>query len=537
MIAPNRSSPPTETMSRLRSIRAKIAALVASVAVALSALNLWWIPDRAAQASEAELRERAEILATMLRDPIGVAMDLEQPAETFSESLQTALADPLVSWVSVYDAKGAPLAAAGAGKAPDNVRLVETWDDDKLVVSAVQVRSRNGARLLGTVALGLRSDRIAERRSASLRVMAVQAAGIVFLGLGLAWFVAGRMTRSMARIKEAADRIARGDVTEGLALQPSDDELGDMARAFEQMNARLRPLQESATRVAAGAFTCEITGDGELFVAFRSMVTSLRDLASRIGHTSGEVASAAAGMFSSVRGQETTANQQNAALEEIRRTVEALTASADQIAKDATTVRETAQRGLVSVQHTAEQTRLVSSHSGRIGEILSLIQSIADKSDLLALNAALEGTKAGEVGRGFSLVAAEMRRLSEHVMDSVRDIRKLVADMHAASHASVLATEDGIKLARDTAAAAAKISDAVDRQREGTAQVKTAIVDIVGAVNDTLTSSADATRSAESLLQLSHELKTVAKSFRVETAAERGNGGKARSMEADEEPS
>jgi methyl-accepting chemotaxis protein len=174
-----------------------------------------------------------------------------------------------------------------------------------------------------------------------------------------------------------------------------------------------------------------------------------------------------------------------------------------------------AQKSLTSTQHTAEQTRLVSGHSDRIGEILALIQDIADKSDLLALNAALEGTKAGEVGRGFSLVAAEMRRLSEHVMDSVRDIRKLVADMHQASHASVLATEEGIKLARETAAAAAKISEAAARQREGTSQVRTAVVDIVGAVNDSLSSSGDTTRNAESLLQLSHELKVAARNFRV----------------------
>ncbi|KYG07366.1 hypothetical protein BE21_29665 [Sorangium cellulosum] len=525
-------------MLNFRSIRWKIAALVASVAIVLSALDLWLIPDRTARASEAELRERAGILATMLKEPIGVAMDLEQPPETFPDTLRTAMTDPLVSWVSVYDEKGARIAAIGAVQAPGSAADVRGEGDGGVVVSEAPIRSRNGDRQLGTLAVGLRSDRIAQRRADARRTIALQSAGIMLLGLGLAWVISARMTRSMAHIKEAADRIARGDVSARLSLRISGDELGDMASAFERMNTQLRELQETAKRVAGGDFTCKITGDGELFAAFRAMVASLQGLATRIGNTSSEVASAAAGMFSSVREQETTANQQNAALEEIRRTVEALTASADHIAKDAATVHEMAQRSLVSVQRTAEQTRLVSSHSDRIGEILSLIQSIADKSDLLALNAALEGTKAGEVGRGFSLVAAEMRRLSEHVMDSVRDIRKLVADMHAASHASVLATEDGIKLARDTAAAAAKISDAVDHQREGTAQVKTAIVDIVGAVNDTLTSSADATRSAESLLQLSHALKATARAFRVKPAGAKREAAAPAidEADADEEP-
>ena len=224
-------------------------------------------------------------------------------------------------------------------------------------------------------------------------------------------------------------------------------------------------------------------------------------------------------MFSSVREQETSGTQQNTSLEEIQRTVAALAAASEQVARDASLVREMADRSLVSTQHTAEQTRLVSAHSDRIGEILSLIQDIADKSDLLALNAGLEGTKAGEVGRGFSLVAAEMRRLSEHVMDSVRDIRKLVSDMHQASHASVMATEEGIKLARETAAASAKISEAVAQQREGTGQVKGAIIDILNSVNDSLSSSGETTRNAEGLLQLSHELKTTAANFRVGAAA------------------
>ncbi len=247
------------------------------------------------------------------------------------------------------------------------------------------------------------------------------------------------MTRSMAHIKEAADRIARGDVSARLSLRISDDELGDMASAFERMNTQLRELQETAARVAGGDFTCKITGDGSCSPAFRSMVTSLQELASRIGNTSAEVASAAAGMFSSVREQEIEREgQQNAALEEIRRTVEALTASADHIREGrGHRARRRRSGASASVQHTAEQTRLVSSYFDRIGEILSPIQSIRrDKVGPARAQRRARGHEGRRGGkRGFSLAAAEMRRLSEHVTDSVRDIRRLVANMHAASHA------------------------------------------------------------------------------------------------------
>ena len=503
-----------------RSIRWKVAFLVVAVACGLSALDVWLIPGRMAKAQEEELHERAMVLTKVVGSPLGIAMDLEQPVETLQETLATALNDRLVRWAALYDSSGKRLTAVGENGSPDRRQSLDGFVAPDTIFGVSEVSTTNHPAGLGTLAVALRSDRVGERRSESRKAMVLQALGILAMGLVLAMLATNRIAKSMQRIAQAALQIGRGDISGNLDLELTNDELGEMARAFMVMNTQLSQLQASAVRVAAGDLTGSIAGDGELFAAFRNMVRRLGDLATRISTSSSSVATAAAGMFSSVRQQEASAAQQNAALEEVKKTVEALASSADQVAEDAAMVREMAQRSLTSTQHTADQTRLVSGHSDRIGEILSLIQSIADKSDLLALNAALEGTKAGEVGRGFSIVAAEMRRLSEHVVDSVRDIRKLVADMHQASHASVLATEDGIKLARETAAAAGKISDAVARQREGTTQVRTALVEIVSVVNDSLNGSSDTTRGAESLLQLSHELKVTAKNFRVAS----GNG-------------
>lgn len=497
------------------SIRFKVALLVTTVALVLSGLDMWLIPSRTAAAQEMDLNERAGIVAAMLAKPLAVAIEFEQPAETLTETLDYGRADPLVKWAAVYAASGKRLSSAGEGAVPETTEGVWQWSNPAVTVATAKVEGTSGGKELGTVAVALHTSRIAQRRADSLRAMAFQGVIILALGFALALLLADRVARAMGRITRAAQQVARGDVSRELDLALSRDELGQMARAFTEMNQRLRHLQESAVRVANGDLSSSIEGDGELFVAFRDMVEKLRQLAKRISSSSSAVASAAAGMFSSVREQEAMGSQQNSALEEIRHTVEALTAASEQVARDAASVREMADLALTSTQHTAEQTQLVSTHSDRIGEILSLIQDIADKSDLLALNAGLEGTRAGEVGRGFSLVAAEMRRLSEHVMDSVRDIRKLVSDMHGASHASVLATEEGIKLARETAAAAAKISQAVAQQREGTSQVKTAIVDIVSGVNESLSSSEETTKNAEGLLQLSHELKTTASNFRV----------------------
>jgi methyl-accepting chemotaxis protein len=511
-------------MLRFVSVRWKIAALLFAVVVAITGLDAWLVPERAADAERAALIQRARAAAAMLADSSSTAVDLASASPEYAsqarDALRVGLADPLVEFAAVYDADGRRLGEhhrTSTSMIPATLRAESDARDlrvaEDLIIVAAPVTSRMG--LIGTVAVGLRSAMIAEQRAGTRQTIAIQGVSVALIGLIVSFFLATRMTRQITEMAGVAGQIARGDVSSKLQLMASGDELGEMARTFESMNDQLRLLQQGAVRVASGDLTGTISGEGELFVAFRRMLENLRGLSQRVGSSSDAVGSAAAGMFSAVREQETLATQQTASLEEIRRTLETLVEAAEDVARDAASVREMAGRTAESSQRMAEQTRLVSAHSDRIGEILSLIQDIADRSDLLALNAALEGTKAGEVGRGFSLVAAEMRRLSEHVMDSVRDIRKLVADMRAASHASVLATEESTKLARDAAGAAAAISEAMRRHQQGTNQAKTAADEVVRAVNESLTGSAATTRSAEALLQLSHELRQATAAFRV----------------------
>jgi methyl-accepting chemotaxis protein len=336
---------------------------------------------------------------------------------------------------------------------------------------------------LGFVAVALRTSSVVEGVALTRERMLRQAALVTAVGVALAFWLSGTIVDPLRRVTLGARRIAEGDIGFDIATSTSRDEVGALSQAFATMRKRLR------------------------------------DLVTKIGSTSQALSTAATGMFSEVREQEALATQQTAALEEIQRTLETLSTAAEQVERDAQTVRTMAERNLSTSQQIAERTRMLSTHSDRIGEILSLIQDIADRSDLLALNAALEGTKAGEVGRGFSLVAAEMRRLSEHVKDSVRDIRKLVADMREASHASVLATEEGIRVSEETSTAAVKISDAIVRQREGTAQVKASADEIVNVVNESLEGRAETTSSAEALLTLSQELREAVSSFRVGAAS------------------
>jgi methyl-accepting chemotaxis protein len=172
----------------------------------------------------------------------------------------------------------------------------------------------------------------------------------------------------------------------------------------------------------------------------------------------------------------------------------------------------------------------------QIGKIVEFINEIADKSDLLALNAELEGTKAGEVGRGFSLVAAEMRRLAESVMTSTREIGALINDIRDATNAAVMATEAGVKatdaganisqevsgslktiveVARQTADAVQTISLATQQQTTGTGQLAEAMANVLLVTQQGVVATEQMTGANTDLAMLAKELQQVVDRFQT----------------------
>lgn len=201
--------------------------------------------------------------------------------------------------------------------------------------------------------------------------------------------------------------------------------------------------------------------------------------------------------------------QQRAAVEETRRTMDALLGSARRIADASQVVFENAEKTARTTSNIQGATNGLVTHAQRIAEISETIRAIADRSDLLALNAALEGTRAGEAGRGFSLVAIEMRRLAENVMGAVREIKTLVGDIRLSSTSTVTATEDGAKLAAHTSESAHEITVVTQQQRASTEQVSQSMDEVRSVLEATSegvqrasTLSSDLVKLADQLAQL-----------------------------------
>jgi methyl-accepting chemotaxis protein len=374
-------------------------------------------------------------------------------------------------------------------------------------VRAMDVAAPIANASLGLVHVGMNQNWIDEQ----VKALFGQAAGlgliaaIVGVIIGVLWVFP--VARRIRRMTDVAHRIAAGDLSQSEVAAGSSDEVGQMAEAFNRMLHSLRELAAAADRVAKGDLTVRLAMEGQVARAFNGMVEGQQGVVKQISATSASLAGAAAEMYASSQEQEASATQQSSSVEEVSRTMQSLLEAAAHISDSARGVLGNAERTRETTETTAKKITELSVHTNRITEILEVIRDIADRSDLLALNASLEGTRAGEAGRGFSLVASEMRRLAERVTASVQDIKALVSDVRASSSSTVMATEEGRKLAEGTTESARQITMVTQQQRTGTEQVSQSMKDI----STMLTQSASATRQQRALAEdLKHQADRLA---------------------------
>jgi methyl-accepting chemotaxis protein len=332
-----------------------------------------------------------------------------------------------------------------------------------------------------------------------------------------AWAYARSISQPIQRFAEAMERFASHGELRALARRVPlhGNEIGRLSASFNQMLDILDELAQAAQKVAEGDLSVELEREGELQDAFRGMLARLNQIVGRVRETSLEVASAAAEIQALTQQQQAGAQQQSSGVQQVSATVASLADAAQRIATVAQGVLDNAEQAVSTNDAMTDKIAALRRHAATVAALLEVIRDIADRSDLLALNGSLEATRAGDAGRGFALVAAEMRRLAERVTQTVGDVRAQVTDIETSGTNTVMATEQSRKLAQLTATAARQIWTVTGQQSADTKEAALGVHELAEVIVASTLAVSQTHAAAEGLRAHAAELERLLATFRT----------------------
>jgi len=461
------------------SLRTKLVVVMTTLLAAVALFLVLFFPARMEDFSRRGLERRAQGVAVVLSHATAAGLEFDDSASV-TELLNGLAATPEILYAAVRRADGTLFAAFRKEKVPGGVAV--TSDEPVLSYSDTELRldtrivAKGGAT--GVLTVGSSLAEMHQEIAANQKVVMGVSLVVFLLGLMVSFFVGTLLIRPIQRMTEVALRIAGGDISQAELPTGTQDEPGRLAVAFNQMLRVLREISAAADRMASGDLSGRLVMEGQVADSFNRMLETQRGVVGQISSTSVQLAAAAAEIFAAAQDQEGAATRQSAGVEEASQTMQSLLQSASHIAESARGVLLNAERAKDTTEATSTRIGELSRHTNRIAELLDVIREISDRSDLLALNASLEATRAGEAGRAFALVAAEMRRLAERVTATVVDVKSLVVDIRASGTSTVMATEEARKLSDSTTESARQITLVTQQQRTGTEQVSQSMGEI-----------------------------------------------------------
>ncbi|ALI06945.1 MULTISPECIES: methyl-accepting chemotaxis protein [Pseudomonas] len=259
---------------------------------------------------------------------------------------------------------------------------------------------------------------------------------VIATGLTLlfAWLLTNSITKPIANALDAAEEIAKGNLTRPITVDGSD-EAGRLLRAMSTMQEKLR---DTLQRISGSA-------------------TQLASAAEELNAVTDESARGLTQQNNEIEQAATAVNEMTSAVEEVARNA----VSTSEASKHATTsagdgrdlVQETVgaiERMSADVQSTATLIGNLANESRDIGKVLDVIRGLADQTNLLALNAAIEAARAGEAGRGFAVVADEVRALAHRTQQSTSEIERMIGSIQSGTEHAVDSMRNSTERAEST---------------------------------------------------------------------------------------
>jgi methyl-accepting chemotaxis protein len=394
----------------------------------------------------------------------------------------------------------------------------------------------------------------------SKRIIVVGTTTALLLAMLAGFLITRNVARPLGQLTAVAERITLGDLSVRLPDDRRSDEVGTLARAFARMTLSLRNMAAAAERIAAGDLRSAVkpqSADDVLGNAFARMsedlaaqIRALIDGANVLGSSASEIVASTTQLAASASESAVAVSETTATVEEVRQTAQLASEKARLVSDSAQKAAQISQSGRKSAEDTiagmnrirqqmeaiaASMVRL-SEQSQAIGQIIATVEDLSVQSNLLAVNAAIEAAKAGEHGKGFGVVAQEVKSLAEQSRQATSQVRTILGDIQKATGAAVMATEEGGKAveagmrqtevageairalagsSHEAAQAATQIAASSQQQLVGVDQVAGAMGSIKQASTQNVASAKQLETAARNLSDLGRQIKQLVARYQV----------------------
>jgi methyl-accepting chemotaxis protein len=341
----------------------------------------------------------------------------------------------------------------------------------------------------------------------AIRNQTLAVGGVVFvIGLLVAGWFAARLTAPVRRMITTAEQVAGGDLTRQIDIT-STDEIGQLARAFNQM---IVSLKELITRVNENSTNLAAQG--------QEISASSEEVSSTMDQVAGETSAVAATAEQSAAGAQALAES----AESMKKAALTGNKSVFATAKQIKSIQEAAREATGNIKNLEQK-------AGKVAQITGAITEIADQTNLLALNAAIEAARAGEHGRGFAVVAEEVRKLAEQSAGAAREITHIVEEIDRGmrtvsdnTEAMAITVADGVTTAKQAGESMKQIVTEIKKNFEmieeiarGSRQSSTAAQNLAASTEEVSATMEELTGLPQELARLAGELTTLVDRFRV----------------------
>jgi methyl-accepting chemotaxis protein len=357
------------------------------------------------------------------------------------------------------------------------------------------------------------------------RLLLMLAVGGFVVGGLFAWLLGRGISRPMIAMCKAMRKLAGGDFEVVLPGLGRKDELGDMAGAVEEF--KVQAVAKAERDAAAHDAQNKAAGEarrGELIRFADQFEQAVGSIVSNVSSSAVQLEAAAgtltrtAETTQSLSGQAAGASEEAcSSMQSVAAATEELSASVDEIGRQARDSNRIADGAVKQAQQTDARIGKLSRAAQEIGDVVKLITAIAEQTNLLALNATIEAARAGEAGRGFAVVASEVKSLASQTAKATDEISSHISGMQGATQESVAANKEIGSTIGQISNIAATIATAVQQQSDATQEIARSVQSVAQGTQATADNITQVNRGATETGSASEEVLNSAQTLSAES--------------------